>query len=168
MHDTSDLHQVESDLDVRQALVSNLLPLSATFPPSDNVAVLPTISVIMLKSLIFLYLAVASTMAFVPAANRRPGVSLSMALVSPPPPPVNHVVMDTTAATTTSSALTQGINKFMSESPSQLLALQERKVPTAEEIAAKKRNFAWWFWGGGFVAPFLATFYYFGFKFWEK
>ena len=24
------------------------------------------------------------------------------------------------------------------------------------------------FWGGGFVAPFLATFYYFGFKFWEK
>ena len=41
-------------------------------------------------------------------------------------------------------------------------------APTKEEIAAKKRNFAFWFWGGGFVAPFLATFYYFGLKFWEK
>lgn len=49
-----------------------------------------------------------------------------------------------------------------------VVALQERKIPTPEEIAAKKRNFNLWFWGGGFVAPFLATFYYFGFKFWEK
>ena len=110
-------------------------------------------------------------MAFVPAANRRQGVSLSMAIVSPPPPPpsVNHVMIDPTADTTAAtSSLTQGIDKFMSESPSQMLALQERKIPTAEEIAAKKRNFNLWLWGGGFVAPFLATFYYFGFKFWEK
>jgi hypothetical protein len=49
-----------------------------------------------------------------------------------------------------------------------MLSLQERKAPTAEEIAAKKFNFNLWFWGGGFVAPFLATVYYFGFKFWEK
>jgi len=34
--------------------------------------------------------------------------------------------------------------------------------------AAKKRNFNFWLWGGGFVAPFLATFYYFGFRFWER
>lgn len=53
-------------------------------------------------------------------------------------------------------------------SASNVVALQERKAPTAEEIAAKKRNFNLWFWGGGFVAPFLATFYYFGLKFWEK
>lgn len=54
-------------------------------------------------------------------------------------------------------------------SASNVVALQERKPPpTAEEIAAKKRNFNLWFWGGGFVAPFLATFYYFGLKFWEK
>jgi hypothetical protein len=51
---------------------------------------------------------------------------------------------------------------------SNVVALQERKIPTPEEIAAKKRNFNLWFWGGGFVAPFLATFYYFGLKFWEK
>lgn len=54
-------------------------------------------------------------------------------------------------------------------SASNVVALQDRKPPpTAEEIAAKKRNFNLWFWGGGFVAPFLATFYYFGLKFWEK
>ena len=48
------------------------------------------------------------------------------------------------------------------------VALKERIVPTAEEVATKKRNFNFWFWGGGFVAPFLATFYYFGLKFWER
>ncbi len=55
------------------------------------------------------------------------------------------------------------------DSSSNMLSLKERPPPpTAEEIAAKKRNFNFWFWGGGFVAPFLATFYYFGLKFWEK
>lgn len=110
-------------------------------------------------------------MAFAPAANRRHAASsLSMALMSPPPPPVSHAIMDTTATVTTSSnPLSQGIDSFMKDSPSsQLVALQERKIPTKEELAAKKRNFNLWLWGGGFVAPFLATFYYFGFKFWEK
>lgn len=55
------------------------------------------------------------------------------------------------------------------ESSSNVVSLKERPPPpTAEEIAEKKRNFNLWFWGGGFVAPFLATFYYFGFKFWER
>jgi hypothetical protein len=58
---------------------------------------------------------------------------------------------------------------FDQSSTSMTLSLKDRPPPpTAEEIAAKKRNFNLWFWGGGFVAPFLATFYYFGFKFWEK
>jgi hypothetical protein len=48
------------------------------------------------------------------------------------------------------------------------VSLEERKPPTAEEIAAKKRNFNVVFWGGGIVAPFLATFFYFGLKFWER
>mmetsp|Transcript_23310 Transcript_23310/g.48493 ORF Transcript_23310/g.48493 Transcript_23310/m.48493 type:complete len:260 (-) Transcript_23310:121-900(-) len=47
-------------------------------------------------------------------------------------------------------------------------SLSAKPKPTAEEIKRKKDNFNFWFWGGGFVAPFLATFYYFGFKFWEK
>ncbi|GMI62627.1 hypothetical protein ScalyP_jg4004 [Parmales sp. scaly parma] len=41
-------------------------------------------------------------------------------------------------------------------------------APTAEEIAAKKASFNFWFWGGGIVAPFIATVFYFGPKFWEK
>lgn len=72
-----------------------------------------------------------------------------------------------------SSPLQDGIRNYVAspftESTSMTLSLKERPPPpTAEELAAKKRNFNLWFWGGGFVAPFLATFYYFGFKFWER
>jgi hypothetical protein len=137
----------------------------------------------MLMKLATLLCLAVTTMGFVPATTRRKhehGSFLSMALMTPPPPPPpaqHFVVMDTFAATTTiaspqSTPLTHGIDKFMmgssSSSSSHLVALKERKIPTAEEIAAKKRNFNFWFWGGGFVAPFLATFYYFGLKFWEK
>jgi hypothetical protein len=51
---------------------------------------------------------------------------------------------------------------------SNVLALQERHVPTAEEVAAKKLTFNLWLWGGGFAAPFIATVFYFGPKFWTK
>jgi hypothetical protein len=72
--------------------------------------------------------------------------------------------------TTTIRLMDQGINNYMasSSSSSQLLSLKERHIPTPEEVAAKKANFNLWFWGGGFVAPFLATIFYFGFRFWEK
>jgi hypothetical protein len=74
------------------------------------------------------------------------------------------------------SALQVGIRNYAAaswnagpSSSTMVLSLKDRPPPpTAEELAAKKRNFNLWFWGGGFVAPFLATFYYFGFKFWEK
>mmetsp|Transcript_7505 Transcript_7505/g.18396 ORF Transcript_7505/g.18396 Transcript_7505/m.18396 type:complete len:119 (-) Transcript_7505:2463-2819(-) len=71
------------------------------------------------------------------------------------------------------SPLQNGVHNYLAssfeESTSMTLSLKERPPPpTAEELAAKKRNFNLWFWGGGFVAPFLATFYYFGFKFWER
>ena len=72
------------------------------------------------------------------------------------------------------SALNSGIGNFISQDSSimtstELLSLKDRPPPpTPEEIAAKKATFNLWFWGGGFVAPFLATFYYFGFKFWER
>jgi hypothetical protein len=72
------------------------------------------------------------------------------------------------------SALNNGIGNFISQDSSimtstELLSLKDRPPPpTPEEIAAKKATFNLWFWGGGFVAPFLATFYYFGFKFWER
>ena len=71
------------------------------------------------------------------------------------------------------SPLQDGIRSYLAspfeESTTMTLSLKERPPPpTEEELAAKKRNFNLWFWGGGFVAPFLATFYYFGFKFWER
>jgi len=71
------------------------------------------------------------------------------------------------------SPLQDGIRNYLAspfeESTTMALSLKERPPPpTKEELAAKKRNFNLWFWGGGFVAPFLATFYYFGLKFWER
>ena len=65
------------------------------------------------------------------------------------------------------SYLNKGVSNFL-DSPSTSVSVQEYKKPTAEEIAKKKFNFNLWFWGGGFVAPFLATFYYFGLRFWER
>mmetsp|Transcript_10860 Transcript_10860/g.26088 ORF Transcript_10860/g.26088 Transcript_10860/m.26088 type:complete len:122 (-) Transcript_10860:227-592(-) len=71
------------------------------------------------------------------------------------------------------SPLQDGIRSYVSspfkESTTMTLSLKDRPPPpTKEELAAKKRNFNLWFWGGGFVAPFLATFYYFGLRFWER
>lgn len=65
------------------------------------------------------------------------------------------------------SPLSQGIVNHLSSSTN-MLALQERKAPTAEEVQQKKNTFNMIFWGGGFVAPFLATIFYFGTRFWEK
>jgi hypothetical protein len=106
--------------------------------------------------------------AFVPHATASPKKSLlNMAFV--PPLAVQHIPTHTShsPASQHTSPLVEGIQKFNAGS-TQLLSLQERRPPTQEEIEAKKRNFNMWFWGGGFVAPFLATFYYFGFKFWER
>ena len=64
------------------------------------------------------------------------------------------------------SPLSQGILSHLSSTTT--VALQERKAPTAEEVQQKKTTFNLIFWGGGFVAPFLATIFYFGFRFWEK
>jgi hypothetical protein len=78
-----------------------------------------------------------------------------------------------TTTTTAPSHLQQGINNYVlessMESSTMALSLKDRPPPpTKEEIAAKKRNFNLWFWGGGFVAPFISTVYYFGPKFWKK
>jgi hypothetical protein len=85
---------------------------------------------------------------------------------------VSSPVTTTTTTTTTTSHLQQGILNFMEsplESSTMALSLKDRPPPpTKEEIAAKQRNFNFWFWGGGFVAPFIATVYYFGPKFWTK
>ncbi len=95
----------------------------------------------------------------VPAANLD-----QPTIVSPSNPTMSYIEQQKASSVnqylTSTSALDSSTN---------MLSLKERPPPpTAEEIAAKKRNFNFWFWGGGFVAPFLATFYYFGLKFWER
>ncbi|KAI2506223.1 hypothetical protein MHU86_8158 [Fragilaria crotonensis] len=104
---------------------------------------------------------------FVPGAqSSRRSMTTMAAFVTPPPVQHLHQIPQT-SFNQHSSPLTLGIKEFNAGS-SQVLSLQERRPPTKEEIEEKKRNFNFWFWGGGFVAPFLATFYYFGFKFWER
>jgi len=70
------------------------------------------------------------------------------------PPTVRMGPLDSSSTTASSSTM--------------MISVQEYKKPTKEEIDAKKRNFNLIFWGGGFVAPFLATIFYFGFRFWER
>jgi hypothetical protein len=92
-------------------------------------------------------------------------------------PQVPAVQLDTPSVAQTKTVNTQMVqqqiiptsfNSYL-ESSSNLVSLKDRPPPpTAEEIAAKKANFNLWFWGGGFVAPFLATIYYFGFQFWKR
>lgn len=91
--------------------------------------------------------------------------------VAVPPPAV--IVSQNVIQQQPTSLLQDGVRNYLAssfeESNTLTLSLKDRPPPpTPEELAAKKRNFNLWFWGGGFVAPFLATFYYFGFKFWER
>ena len=118
-----------------------------------------------LRSFIVLsfYCLVVSVGAFLPQSRRYSRPQRALALV-----PVTITSADRLPfATSEVTPLSQGIQNYLSSS-SQTVSLVERHVPTAEEIAKKKSDFNLWFWGGGVVAPFLATFYYFGFKFWER
>lgn len=118
-----------------------------------------------------LLIAAVSVSGFVSPSARSSKTSLAMMMDAPPavlaPTSIDQSI-------TTASSLNEGINRFIAEdsaimTSSQVLSLKDRPPPpTAEEIAAKKATFNLWFWGGGFVAPFLATFYYFGLKFWER
>eukprot|EP00571_Detonula_confervacea_P008860 CAMPEP_0172324890 /NCGR_PEP_ID=MMETSP1058-20130122/52575_1 /TAXON_ID=83371 /ORGANISM="Detonula confervacea, Strain CCMP 353" /LENGTH=132 /DNA_ID=CAMNT_0013041303 /DNA_START=127 /DNA_END=525 /DNA_ORIENTATION=+ len=122
------------------------------------------------------FLAVAANVSgFVSPLARGSKTSLSMVMDAPPAVSSVIVSFDQQSPITTSSSLNDGIGRFIAQEPSTILSstnvlsLKDRPPPpTAEEIAQKKLNFNLWFWGGGFVAPFLATFYYFGLKFWER
>ena len=136
----------------------------------------------------FLSLAASASCFVNPSGGRRSKATLSMALMDQAPPatpivPLAFSAMESVAphqlsstSPSFSSAMNDGIGRFLAQEPSSAimtstngLSLKDRPPPpTPEEIAAKKRTFNLWFWGGGFVAPFLATFYYFGFKFWER
>ncbi|KAL9181260.1 hypothetical protein ACHAXT_010065 [Thalassiosira profunda] len=129
----------------------------------------------MAKHLLLPLLAAACVSAFVaPAARGR--TSLSPLAAMDVPPAVAAPASFEASTVASSSSMQNGIAAFLADEPSpavlsstEVLSLKDRPPPpTPEEIAAKKATFNLWFWGGGFVAPFLATFYYFGFKFWER
>jgi hypothetical protein len=139
-------------------------------------------SCIIMKSIYFLFISLAVTSAFVVQPQvKKYGSSISMVM---PDTPAVSVDMEQASSVVASKGFEASnylgqqklasVNNFLKpstslESSSNVVSLKERPPPpTAEEIEAKKRNFNLWFWGGGFVAPFLATFYYFGLKFWER
>ena len=143
---------------------------------------------------VVLALLVATASGFIAPAQRTnmPMSSLSMALDVPP------IITETSANTPlvggggASAQLQTGIDVWSASSSSVVLSEDssedivakiaaksaaaneaarvkaEKNKKSSEQLAEEKKTFAWYFWGGGFVAPFLATFYYFGFKFWEK
>jgi hypothetical protein len=127
----------------------------------------------MMKS-IFLYLSLlVAASAFAPISRQNTRTSALNLAVLPPPLEVT-VNFNVNAQQSSSMVLQDGIQKFMSapnpiESSTLSLSLKDRPPPpTADEIAQKKATFNFWFWGGGIVAPFIATVFYFGPKFWEK
>ena len=108
-----------------------------------------------LLRLAYLFSAVFSVTAFAPPPSVRSTLS-SLQMISQAPPPVPAASIDTTTVspTMTSSTLQQGIDNYMSRSSSIQVALQERKIPTKEEIEEKKRNFNIIFWGRCLVGWF--------------
>mmetsp|Transcript_23647 Transcript_23647/g.29796 ORF Transcript_23647/g.29796 Transcript_23647/m.29796 type:complete len:130 (+) Transcript_23647:74-463(+) len=129
-----------------------------------------------MKSAFLLLLSLVAASAFVvkPAVNKHGITAMSMIMPDAPAPTTMEQAPMIQGTNYLEQQKVSSINQFMPtsqilDSSSNMLSLKDRPPPpTAEEIAAKKRNFNFWFWGGGFVAPFLATFYYFGLKFWEK
>lgn len=133
--------------------------------------------------LFLLSVMLSRTAGFVSPLDRRSATSLQMMVIMDAPmpatiiSPINYEQQRSTFSDTTT--INNGIGRYLSAqqeeesssimSSATILSLKERPPPpSAEELAAKKATFNLWFWGGGFVAPFLATFYYFGFKFWER
>ena len=84
----------------------------------------------------------------------RPLTSITSLEMLPQAPPqtIEHCVtidsMRLTFMIAHSNALEHGVASYIAtDTSSQVVALQERKIPTKEEIEAKKRNFNVIFWG---------------------
>ena len=125
-----------------------------------------------LISSLLLALCLSSVYSFVPHQQNGAFKGTKVAAIMTDMPPVEVSPMSTVSVSsngmsTVTSPTQIGVANWLEDANTMSVSLSERKAPTAEEIAEKKKNFNLWFWGGGFVAPFLATFYYFGFKFWR-
>lgn len=87
----------------------------------------------MIKQVLLVFvLALVQTMAFVPI---QPAV-VDIAVQAP---------QQLQQLVTPSQQLQQGVQSFLMEEPTSMtVSLKERVIPTAEEVAAKKRNFNFW------------------------
>lgn len=133
------------------------------------------VSCLLVVTAVALMALTTTTRAFAPTVRQHTKtvpLKMAMAMDMPPTVMINPSSTATVPMSSPSVSLRDGVQSYVSsqqsDSSSILLSLQERKPPTEEEIAQKKLTFNLIFWGGGFVAPFLATIFYFGFKFWEK
>jgi len=127
------------------------------------------------------------------SGNGVPSLTSMAMTVDAPPAATVSTVSGITAHSSSSYQLNSGVQSFLSSSSSSNVILanadddaiakiaaqsekanaearlkEAKRAKSSEQVANEKKGFAYWLWGGGFVAPFLATFYYFGFKFWEK
>lgn len=127
------------------------------------------------------------------SGNGVPSLTSMAMTVDAPPAATVSTVSGITAHSSSSYQLNSGVQSFLSSSSSSNVMLanadddaiakiaaqsekanaearlkEAKRAKSSEQVANEKKGFAYWLWGGGFVAPFLATFYYFGFKFWEK
>jgi hypothetical protein len=150
---------VQYSLLISIAFVARIIPLSLSFTISH----VSTPLTIKPRRGVF-------RMAFIDMPPAQPAyVDILMSALAPS-------VSSRTSTSLTNNVLHENIARWSATSPdasststsTMLLSIQEYRKPTAEEIAAKRLTFNLWFWGGGIVAPFLATIYYFGFKFWER
>lgn len=96
---------------------------------------------------------IVSVQSFAPAGRPVSTTQTTLNLLVPvpqqaPPPTVETFsVAQAGSETKASPVLNQGIDNYLSRCSSVQVALQERKIPTKEEIEAKKRNFNVIFWG---------------------
>mmetsp|Transcript_26576 Transcript_26576/g.61196 ORF Transcript_26576/g.61196 Transcript_26576/m.61196 type:complete len:140 (-) Transcript_26576:827-1246(-) len=119
------------------------------------------------------------TDAFVVNTAQRKGSNTLLKVVSTDVPTINlrptsaitQSQISSTASVSRANSLDAAASNWISQKSSNgaYLDLGEKKVVQKNEAVEKKKaTFNVIFWGGGFVAPFLATFFYFGFRFWEK
>lgn len=103
-------------------------------------------------ALLLLFALASGVQAFVPVSYQQQTSSRAtfLGMLSPALPPAvteTVTIASTSTAATMASPLQQGVDSYMSRSSSMQVALEERKVPTKDEIEAKKRNFNVVFWG---------------------
>mmetsp|Transcript_425 Transcript_425/g.976 ORF Transcript_425/g.976 Transcript_425/m.976 type:complete len:132 (+) Transcript_425:213-608(+) len=115
-----------------------------------------------------------TTNAFVVQTSQRRGshaalkmIPVDMPIVDHQPPAVFAQQASSIPPVIMRSSLDSAVSTWISKSDYIDLGEKKTKIRN-KELERKKFNFNVWFWGGGIIAPFIATVFYFGFRFWER